>query len=106
MVVLMPTIRDRLADATTAALRALGVDAGPGPLHLERPARREHGDWSTNVALTTSKATGRPPRQVATELRDHLAKDPPARVNKVEVAGPGFVNFYLDDDWLYDVLCD
>ncbi len=106
MVVLMPTIRDRLADATTDALRGLGVDAGPGPLHLERPARREHGDWSTNVALTTSKAAGRPPRQLAHELRDRLAADPPVHVTKIEVAGPGFINFYLDDAWLYDVLRD
>jgi arginyl-tRNA synthetase len=106
MVVLMPTIRDRLADATTDALRGLGVDARPGPLHLERPARREHGDWSTNVALTTSKAAGRPPRQLAHELRDRLAADPPVHVTKIEVAGPGFINFYLDDAWLYDVLRD
>jgi arginyl-tRNA synthetase len=106
MVAPMPTIRDRLADAITAALRALGVDPGPGPLHLERPARREHGDWSTNVALTTSKATGRPPRQLAQELRDRLAANPPVHVTKIEVAGPGFVNFYLDDAWLYDVVRD
>ena len=106
MVVLMPTIRDRLADATTAALREIGVDPGRTPLHFERPARREHGDWSTNVALTTSKAAGRPPRQLASELRDRLAADPPAHVTKIEVAGPGFINFYLDDAWLYDVLRD
>jgi arginyl-tRNA synthetase len=104
MVAPMTTIRDLLADATTDALRALGVDPGPQPPHLERPARREHGDWSTNAALTTAKASGRPPRQLANELRDQLAANPPPHVNKIDVAGPGFVNFYLDDTWLYDVL--
>jgi arginyl-tRNA synthetase len=106
MVASMPPIRDLLADATADALRALGVDPGPQPPHFERPARRENGDWSSNVALTTAKATGRSPRQLATELRDRLASNPPKHVNKIEVAGPGFVNFYLDDTWLQDVLQD
>src|SRR5438270_3979889 len=98
-------IRDDLADALRAALARAGIDA-PDVIQLERPARREHGDWSSNVALVTAKAAGRNPRQLATEIADVLAENPPPHVSSVEVAGPGFVNFRLHDSWLHDVLRD
>ncbi|HEY2301969.1 MAG TPA: arginine--tRNA ligase [Acidimicrobiales bacterium] len=102
----MPTVRDLLADAIAAALADLGVEVGDEPVHLERPARRDHGDWSTNVALTRAKAAGRPPRQLAADLAEAMGAAPPPHVRAIEVAGPGFVNFRLDDGWLYDVLRD
>jgi arginyl-tRNA synthetase len=100
----MPTVTDALATAIAAALAGLGVDVATDSIHLERPARREHGDWSTNIALTTAKAPGRPPRQLAADLAERLNAAPPRHVRLVDVAGPGFVNFHLHDTWLYDVL--
>ncbi|MDQ6613731.1 MAG: arginine--tRNA ligase [Actinomycetota bacterium] len=100
----MTAIRTILADAIAASLDVLGIVAAADSVHLERPARREHGDWSTNVALTLAKASGRPPRQLAMDLHARLSADPPLHVQKVEVAGAGFLNFYLDDGWLHDVL--
>jgi len=76
----------------------------PAPIGLERPARREHGDWSSNVALATAKAAGRKPRELADEIVKILEEDRPPHVAAVEVAGPGFVNFRLHDSWLHDVL--
>src|SRR5258706_6517243 len=73
-------------------------------MHLERPARREHGDWSSNVALATAKAAGRNPRELAQAVADHLAATPPAHVDAVELAGPGFVNFRLRPSWLHEIL--
>jgi arginyl-tRNA synthetase len=99
-------IRTVLAAAIAAALRTLGIEGDGSPVHLERPARREHGDWSTNVALTLAKRAGRPPRQLAEALREQLEAQPPRHVRKVDVAGPGFLNFDLDDGWLRDVLVD
>jgi arginyl-tRNA synthetase len=96
-------IRDQLARAVSVALASVGVD-DPAEIHLERPARREHGDWSTNVALASAKAAGRPPRELAAELARTLQDDPPLHVERVEVAGPGFVNFHLRPGWLHDVL--
>lgn len=96
-------IRDDLAAALMIHLRTLGVEP-PAAVSLERPARREHGDWSSNVALVTAKASGRKPRDLAQELADRCNADPPARVARVEVAGPGFVNFHLHDGWLHDGL--
>jgi arginyl-tRNA synthetase len=100
-----PVIRDDLAAALGAALADLGVTP-PVPIELERPARREHGDWSSNVVLASAKAAGRNPRELATEVAERLEADPPAHVESVEVAGPGFVNFRLGDTWLHEVLGD
>jgi arginyl-tRNA synthetase len=96
-------IRDVLHASLRSALDKLGV-APPAAITLERPARREHGDWSTNVALATAKAAGLNPRELATRLAEILSTDPPAHVANVEVAGPGFVNFHLAPAWLHDVL--
>jgi arginyl-tRNA synthetase len=98
-------IRDVLDASLRSALASIGIDA-PATVSLERPARREHGDWSSNVALVTAKAAGQNPRELATRLVDALAADPPAHVVKVEVAGHGFVNFHLAPTWLHDVLRD
>lgn len=99
-------IRDDLASAVRDALVALAVDPLPTHVVLERPGRREHGDWSTNVALATAKKAGRNPRELATQLVAHLSADPPTHVTKVDLAGPGFVNFHLAPTWLHDVLTE
>jgi arginyl-tRNA synthetase len=98
-------IRDALTAALRAALVDVGVDA-PVEIHLERPGRREHGDWSSNVALATAKAAGRVPRDLAGELVERLNAAPPPHVDRAEIAGPGFVNFHLRETWLHDVLGD
>jgi arginyl-tRNA synthetase len=97
-------IRDQLADALRAALATLEVDPMPEVIQLEQPARRENGDWSSNVALATAKRAGRNPRELAEQLAEILNVAPPAHVRRVDVAGPGFVNFHLTDSWLHDVL--
>ncbi|MEA3215816.1 MAG: arginyl-tRNA synthetase [Acidimicrobiia bacterium] len=96
-------IKNQLTDALAAALRGLGVEP-PAVVPLERPARREHGDWSSTAALVSAKAAKRNPRQLAQELVDALIASPPPHVQSVDLAGPGFVNFHLAPTWLYDVL--
>jgi arginyl-tRNA synthetase len=98
-------IRDVLEQSLRDALAAVGIDA-PAEIHLERPARREHGDWSSNVAMATAKAAGRNPRELATALAEWLSNNPAQHVDRVELAGPGFVNFHLRPTWLHDVLTD
>src|SRR4029078_6469973 len=50
------------------------------------------------------KTVGAPPREVAQRLVDALTASPPKHVERVEIAGPGFVNFCLAPTWLHDVL--
>jgi arginyl-tRNA synthetase len=98
-------IRDVLEASLRSALESVGIEP-PATIALERPARREHGDWSSNVALATGKNAGRNPRELAGELVEALTKEPPPHVTRTEVAGPGFVNFHLAPTWLHDVLTE
>jgi len=74
---------------------------GAPAIEFERPRRREHGDWSTNLALGLARGRGNP-RPLAQALAERM----PASnlVESVEVAGPGFLNFHLSPGWLYDVV--
>jgi len=99
-------VRDILTESLRSALGDLGVDPLPTGITIERPANPEHGDWSTNVALTSAKAAGRNPRELGMALAGVLEASPPMHVTAVEVAGPGFVNFRLANSWLHDVLVD
>jgi arginyl-tRNA synthetase len=60
---------------------------------IERTRSREHGDFATNAAMMMAKAAGRKPRDIATDLVEALPASP--LVGKVEIAGPGFINFFL-----------
>ena len=66
------------------------------------PKQKDHGDFATNVALALAKRAGRPPRDVAQAIADALPASP--LVEKVEVAGPGFLNIFTADTWLHDAL--
>ncbi len=96
-------IRSSLSTAVQDAFVALEL-AAPDDVALERPANLEHGDWASNVALKTSKALGRNPREIAQSLATYLNEHLPTHCIAVEIAGPGFLNFRLADSWLHDVL--
>jgi arginyl-tRNA synthetase len=101
-------IEDRLArlvqEALLAAASDLDLPEAPVTVEIIRPRAKEHGDYATNVALALGPALGRSPRDVADVIVEHL---PPAGfVAKAEVAGPGFVNFFLAHPWLYEELSE
>lgn len=97
------SVRNSLAHAVTMAFGRLGVEA-PSKIIMERPARPEHGDWSTNAALVAAKAAGRNPRDLAAELQSALGDMVVPHLSAIEIAGPGFLNFRLADTWLHDVV--
>jgi arginyl-tRNA synthetase len=71
-------------------------------VELERPKVAEHGDFATNVALRTAPILRRPPRELAQELADRVVDL--GAVERAEVAGPGFVNLWLADEWYVDAV--
>jgi arginyl-tRNA synthetase len=94
-----------LADATAAAAPELGVDPADVPQpELLKPRLKEHGDWSTNIALVLATQVGRPPRAVAETVATRIPID--GLVQRVEVAGPGFINLFLTDRWLHELLAE
>jgi arginyl-tRNA synthetase len=91
-----------LAEALRAAAASLGLDGDLPTPTLEAPRQKEHGDFATTVALALAKRAGKPPRMIAEALVEALPEA--AFVERVEVAGPGFINIWTTDDWLHDVV--
>ena len=98
---LASAVRDALASAQAAGKLP---DGDYPPVQLERPGKRENGDWATSFALQSAKVARLKPRQIADALVEHLT--PPDTVAKVEVAGPGFINFFLTHAWLTGIVRD
>ncbi|HJA38230.1 MAG TPA: arginine--tRNA ligase [Candidatus Brevibacterium intestinigallinarum] len=87
-------LKDALASALAAVSSSTGSEiAAPASLVVERPKNRDHGDWSSNIALQLAKSAGMPPRQLAEELAARLRENP--GIDAVDVAGPGFLNITL-----------
>jgi arginyl-tRNA synthetase len=84
------------ADPVRSLAGALALSAG-AELELERPGEAEHGDYATNVALQLAGTRRQPPREIAAEIAE--AASALDSVERAEVAGPGFVNLFLRDDW-------
>jgi len=60
---------------------------------IERPADTSHGEWTSTVAMRSARLAKMAPAKIAAAIAAHMPSDP--RIEKVEVAGPGFINFYL-----------
>ena len=94
-----------LRSAVDAACRALreGEPSGPEP-SLERPPKVELGDYSSNAAMLLAAPLGENPRDVAARLAERLRADLGETVERIEVAGPGFINFFLADGWYREAM--
>jgi arginyl-tRNA synthetase len=90
-----------LRSAVEAAADSLrdGTEAGASVPALERPPKPEFGDYSTNAAMLLAPALGEPPRGTAEKLAEELGRTLEDSLEKVEVAGPGFLNLFLSDAW-------
>jgi arginyl-tRNA synthetase len=84
---------DLIRAALVDAARELGAPDTIAPV-LERPRDPANGDWSTNLAMTLAKSLGEKPRTLATRIIEKLDLAA-AGVSKVDIAGPGFINFYI-----------
>jgi len=84
----------------TNALQEIGLDTD-GTIHLEHPTDLSHGDYASNVAMMLFKKQDKfsSPRELAQEIMDHI-EDNKQLLKKVEIAGPGFINFTLSEQFL------
>lgn len=70
---------------------------------LEIPKDKSHGDYSTNMAMQLARVAKKAPRQIAEALIEHFDSSK-ASIKKIEIAGPGFINFYMDNSYLTNLI--
>ena len=95
-------LTEAIIKTAKAAIAAGVVKEGTLPeVLLEVPPKKEFGDFATNFAMQSARALRCNPRVLAQYITENL--DCPY-VKKAVIAGPVFINFYLDPDWVYDML--
>jgi arginyl-tRNA synthetase len=99
-----PLTQLRGAVAAASAVIAGGNGAGRTAPTLERPKKAGFGDYATNAAMLLAPRAGAPPRDVAARLADELGALLGPSLDRVEVAGPGFLNLFLSDVWCVQAL--
>ncbi|MDZ7726458.1 MAG: arginine--tRNA ligase [Candidatus Campbellbacteria bacterium] len=97
-------IEGRIKQAIIESLHSLSIEVDD--VHLEFPTDISFGDVSTNIAMVLSQKTGKNPRDLAEELESEINNIKPEEVEKIEVAGPGFINFFYTRKFFTDLLKD
>lgn len=93
-------ISEILKNSIKTALLGLGIDKSKIlEIGLEHPEELSNGDYSTNIAMVLAKEAKQNPRELAQRIAGEIRKNPTKEVGRVEVAGPGFINFYLSEDF-------
>ena len=94
----MSLIRNRilemLKNAIILLLKNNATESAYCALELEIPKITEHGDYASNIALALSRLMKRNPREIAQQIVHHV-EDPDGTLDKIEIAGPGFINFFV-----------
>lgn len=89
-------VAELVSEAIAKVIAEKGADHSPKAVLIERSKDPAHGDLATNAALANAKALGMAPRDLAQAICENLPSDSP--IAKTEVAGPGFINFFLSGD--------
>ena len=97
-------MKDQLVTAIEQALEKLSIPLPAKGIVIERTRDAAHGDLASNIALVSAKAAGKNPRELATNLVAEL--EGTAGITKMEIAGPGFINFFLSSDAATQVVKD
>ena len=94
-------MKEYLTTEINSALKKIGIDSAD--LQFDKPKEEKFGDLSANIAMMLAKELKLPPRKIAQDILDNLQIDP-AKISKVEIAGAGFLNFFISDNYYRDVL--
>ncbi len=99
-------LKNAVMEALGAAIAAEELPSAPiPPFTVEIPADRAHGDYAANVAMVSAKAFRQPPRKIAESILRHLDLSG-TYFDRAEIAGPGFLNFFLSNHYYAAVLED
>lgn len=99
-------LREKILDALGRAVASGELPAEPLPaFNIEKPANSANGDFSSNIALAGAKAFKKAPRMIAQSIADNIDLEG-TLFEKVEIAGPGFLNFYLSQRYYSEIVKD
>lgn len=99
---LINDIKQQIHDSVAQALCKIGADENT-EIEIEVPKEKAHGDFSVNTAMKLTKILKKNPREIAAQITDAM-DFADTYIEKAEIAGPGFINFYLKKEWLADGL--
>lgn len=101
-------VKDRLIELVHSALLDakqsgdFAIEEIP-EIEIDVPRNKDFGDYSTNIAMVLARQLGAPPRDIAQRIINHVTEHN-GLIDKVQVAGAGFINFYLKPDWYHQVV--
>ena len=85
----------KLKQLIAEAAKAIGIDIKPEEVVIDHSKDASHGDYSTNIAMRYAKVLHKAPRDIASEFSAELTKLDDSLIEKIEIAGPGFINIKL-----------
>ncbi|MYL35707.1 arginine--tRNA ligase [Pontibacillus yanchengensis] len=94
-------LKDEIIQAVLKA--ELATESQLPPVVLEQPKDKNHGDYATNMAMQLAKVAKKAPRQIAEDIVAHFDTSK-ASIDKMEIAGPGFINFFMDNQYLTNLV--
>lgn len=99
-------LRQKIADAINSAIKAGELpDEKPAQFNIEIPSNKANGDYSSNAAMACAKCFKKAPRMIAQSIANHIDLSD-TLFERVEIAGPGFLNFFLSDTYYSEILRD
>lgn len=98
-------VKERLKDEIKAAVMKAGLseEAQIPDVLLEIPKEKAHGDYSTNMAMQLTRVAKKAPRMIADDIVANFDKEK-GSIDKIEIAGPGFINFYMNNSYLTELV--
>ena len=93
-------MKELLKDLIAKSLEKLGINSDT-IIMVEKPANNTNGDYSSNIALKLTKELHENPLDIALKIKNNIDS---AKIDKIEIAKPGFLNFYMNNNYLYDII--
>lgn len=90
-------MKDNLKEAIKDALVKCNIENSD--IIIEVPKDNKNGDYSSNIAMQLARSLKKNPREIAEDIKNNIEFD---KIDKIEIAGPGFLNFYLKKDYLFE----
>jgi len=102
-------IKDKISQITSEAIRSVQKqgawpDFNISEIKIESPKDKKHGDYAVSIALEIGKILKQNPIEIAESIKTEILKKPSILFNKIEVVSPGFLNFFLSENYLIDEL--